>query len=358
MGHTARTELTNLNIDDENSGVDDPANGVPGWLVMKSRGGKRQQVREILEKAHADAGVETNPDDADEFYDAFTRMVRAFEEAEGRKPKENDTNFLTAAIALYERFFNDDAKEQGDRVPIKKASGASRQALGGRRIVMGATALLKAKEPLHAGPPSNRRLVLTGKGVVNARDHLAKLDAEVEAAQARYSAALDAVRKSSHTSSAVDVLTRLYDYHHGVEVKQGVADSAELRRLTADACERIVDEGLVFFVPTPGQLRIVDPSYEDEVKAAKNALNVARNGRDHFANETRQQREDQFNRETTDKLRAALDGDDPDELRQALNTAAAFSGDGGGRAALSTADLEAGEPTPRPATGRVFRVGG
>jgi hypothetical protein len=128
----------------------------------------RPQVREVLEKAHADAGIETNPADAEDFYDAFARMVRTFKEAEGREPNENDDNFLTAAIALYERFFGEGREDAADRKPVKKASGAARQALGsGGRVVLGAVEMFKAShQPVNNPPPSGngRRVVLTGRG--------------------------------------------------------------------------------------------------------------------------------------------------------------------------------------------------
>ena len=184
---------------------------------------------------------------------------------------------------------------------------------------------------------------------MNARDHLAKLDVEVEEAQARYSAALDTLRRQDHHGTAVDVLTPLYDYHHGVETRQREPDPAELRRLTADACERIVDEGLVLAVPTPGQAQIVDPSFEDEVRNALAALNAARDERDEYEAATRDERQAEVKKAEADKIKQALTGDDPDAIREALTGA---QGDG----PLTSADLEAGNTTPRPATGNVFHV--
>ena len=178
---------------------------------------------------------------------------------------------------------------------------------------------------------------------MTATQRLAALDAKVDEAQARYTSALDTLRRSEHTSSAVDVLTPLYDFHHGVETRQREADPDELKRLTADACERIVDEGLVFFVPTPGQLRIVDPSYEDEVTAARDALNAARTARTEYEVATRDEREAEAKAARDQEFSEAVNSGDADRVRAILNPTTD---------ALTTADLNA-----RPVTGTVFHHG-
>lgn len=103
---------------------------------------------------------------------------------------------------------------------------------------------------------------------MTATEQLAALNAKVAEARARYSKALDTFSRGDQFSAARDVLTPLYEYARGVEARTREDNADELRQLTADACERIIEDGLVLHVPQPGQVTIADPSLGDEMDAA------------------------------------------------------------------------------------------
>jgi hypothetical protein len=168
---------------------------------------------------------------------------------------------------------------------------------------------------------------------VSATQRLADLDAQAEAANERYREALRAVERQDPFQAGVDALSEVIDYHRDVEARRREADTEELHRLTAEACERIKERGLVFVVPAAGTIRLTDPSYDEALDTALAEWNRAKADRDVFAMESHLERKAEADREMMDRVRAALDGNDPDALREALNP----SGDG----PLTTADLEA-----------------
>jgi hypothetical protein len=168
---------------------------------------------------------------------------------------------------------------------------------------------------------------------VTATEQLAALDAKVTEARGRYEKALDTFRRGDQFGAARDVLTPLFEYARGVEARTREESADELRQLTADACERIVEGGLVFHVPQPGQVTIGDPSLGDEVDAARDALTKATNERDQFAADSRDEREAERKKAEADQIKDALAGDDPDTIREALSGP---QGDG----PLTSADLK------------------
>lgn len=163
---------------------------------------------------------------------------------------------------------------------------------------------------------------------MSATEKLAALEERAADARRRYSKALDTFRRGDQCEAARDVLTPLFEYARGVEARAREASADELRQLTANACERIIEDGLVFHVPQPGQVTIADPSLEAEVDAARDAQTEATNERDRFAAETGEEREAERKKAEADAIRDALTGDDPDAIRAALS------------GPLSTADLK------------------
>jgi hypothetical protein len=172
---------------------------------------------------------------------------------------------------------------------------------------------------------------------VSATEQLAALDAKVEEANQRYREALHAVERQDDFQAGVDALAGVTEYSRDVETKRREADVDELRRLTGIACERIVDEGLVLVVPAPGTIRLLDPSYEKEMQDALVAWNRAKADRDVFKMESHNERKAEADRAKMEAIRAALDGDDPVALDEALN------GPGDAVAAFTTADLSGSE---------------
>lgn len=150
-------------------------------------------------------------------------------------------------------------------------------------------------------------------------ERLADLDAMVEEAHRRYREALHAVERNDAFEAGVEALADVLAYHRDVKTKRREADTEELRHLTAEACDRIGERGLVFEVPAPGTIRLLDPSYDEVMDAALAAWNRAKADRDVFAMESHVERKAEADRATMARVRAAMDGDDIDALREALN---------------------------------------
>lgn len=153
---------------------------------------------------------------------------------------------------------------------------------------------------------------------MTATDQLAALDAKVAEARTRYQGALDTFRRGDQFGAARDVLTPLFDYAHDIEARTREANTEELRKLTADACERIVEDGLVFHVPQRGTVQIVDPTLQEESEAALVALNEATNERNAYEVATRDEREEERKATEAQAIKEALASDDPDRIREAL----------------------------------------
>jgi hypothetical protein len=154
---------------------------------------------------------------------------------------------------------------------------------------------------------------------VSATQRLADLDAQAEAANQRYREALRAVEQQDPFQTTTDALSEVIDYHRDVEAQRRDADPDELRRLSAEACERIKERGLVFEIPGTGNIRLTDPSYDEALEAALAEWNCARADREVFAMESSVERKAEADRAMMDRVREALDGNDPDALREALN---------------------------------------
>jgi hypothetical protein len=154
---------------------------------------------------------------------------------------------------------------------------------------------------------------------VNATEQLAALDAKVEEANQQYREALRAVERQDPFQAGVDALSEVLDYHRDIEAKRREANTEELQRLSAKACDQIRERGLVFEVPAPGTIRLTDPSYDEAMDAALANWNRVKAERDVFAMESHTKRKAEADRATMDKVRAAMDGDNLDALREALN---------------------------------------
>ena len=154
---------------------------------------------------------------------------------------------------------------------------------------------------------------------MSATQRLADLDAQTEAASLRYREALLAVERQDPFQAGVDALAEVIDYHRDVETRRREANPAEARRLTAEACERITERGLVFVVPAADTVRLTDPSYDEALDTALAEWNRAKADRDVFAMESHLERKAETDRATMDKVRTAMQGDDLDALREALN---------------------------------------
>jgi hypothetical protein len=141
----------------------------------------------------------------------------------------------------------------------------------------------------------------------------------VEEANQRYREALRAVEREDPFEAGVEALAEVIDYHRDVEAKRREANTEELQRLSAEACERIKERGLVFVVPAPGSIRLTDPSYDEAMDAALANWNRLKAERDVFAMESHGERKAEADRATMEKVRAAFAGDDLKALREALN---------------------------------------
>ena len=132
------TALEKLRIE-EVSGVDDPANGVPGFLFMKAAGFHPDDPHHVVTGDRPDYGSrQVDPAGDEEYAAAVGRLVDAFEESEGRAPTGEDANFITAAAELYEHFFTRPAEGRGSWTPApvqKSSTGMLAWALAGERVV-------------------------------------------------------------------------------------------------------------------------------------------------------------------------------------------------------------------------------
>lgn len=152
-----------------------------------------------------------------------------------------------------------------------------------------------------------------------ATERLADFDTKVEEAHGRYREALRTVERNEAFEAGMEALADVLSYHRDVQAKRRGADTEELRHLTTEACERIKERGLVFEVPASGTIRLTDPAYDEAMDAALAAWNRAKADRDVFKMKSHSARKAEADRARMAKVRAAMDGDDIDALREALN---------------------------------------
>lgn len=175
---------------------------------------------------------------------------------------------------------------------------------------------------------------------------LEKLEACAAEGQRRYSESLAATRAAQQTGA--EVAGPLAAYHAEVLHRQRDADADEARRLTLEVLLRITDDGLLLepvdpTVPARG-LRVVDPGPARALEAASSAADAARVERDTFKAEVQDLLEEADARKRMGRVRDALDGESPAELREAIAELGAQASQPR-RPVLTTADLPAGGPS-------------
>jgi len=171
-----------------------------------------------------------------------------------------------------------------------------------------------------------------------AKTELDRLDALVEKTHDEYVKATGEVRRAWKPSR--DVAASLAEHYKPLR-GQGDADKDTARKLTVDVLRRIEKDDLLLepldpLRPAAG-LKIVDPRPYRAQQEAHDAATAARNERDSFAVECRALLETAAARDAVDRVKDALDGEDPDVLREAL--AGVGVGDPTEPTALTTKDL-------------------
>jgi hypothetical protein len=150
-------------------------------------------------------------------------------------------------------------------------------------------------------------------------DQLAALDRDVDAAGDRWRAAQREADREREATAAV--LAEVVSYDRDVFFRRGEADPAEAQRITAEACARIVADGLVLVplgdVPASG-VRVFNPAVESDLADATAALNDVQAKRSAFARDHAVALDAERDREAMGRVRDALAGDDPAALREAL----------------------------------------
>jgi hypothetical protein len=172
---------------------------------------------------------------------------------------------------------------------------------------------------------------------------LEKLEACAAEGQRRYSEALAATRVAQQTGA--EVAGPLAAYHAEVLHRRRDDDGDEARRLTLEVLLRITDDDLLLepldpTVPARG-LRVVDPGPARALEEASSAADAARVERDTFKAEAKDLLEEADARTRMSRVRNALDGESPAELREAIAELGA-QGDRSRRRVLTSDDLPAG----------------
>jgi hypothetical protein len=170
-------------------------------------------------------------------------------------------------------------------------------------------------------------------------DRLAELDQAVEEARAERGRAKDR-RKHETRLTAKEATADLMKFRDDIAMrKPGAVPEADrlarARELTHGLLSIMEERGLIFeaFGPRGGALMVVDPSISDDERNAEAALVAARQARSEFASENADALEAEAKAAEAQAIREALDGDDPDAIREALNPTT--------NAALTTDDLSA-----------------
>ena len=153
------------------------------------------------------------------------------------------------------------------------------------------------------------------------RERLAELDAACEDARARLAAQHNPARRG--LDNAARIVDELTQYHAAVAYRQRRPDEKTLRRLSREAADAIIAEGLVFEPVNPHNpgpaFRLYDPVPVREYDEAQRAATDAAAERDRFAAEHAELLADAERRDKMDALRDALGSDDPDALAAALH---------------------------------------
>lgn len=169
-------------------------------------------------------------------------------------------------------------------------------------------------------------------------DRLAGLDQAVDAARDKRAQAKDR-REKERYRQAREVTADLLAYRDEIAHKKPTAtppdDRPQRERDLTDAfCAALAERGLVLeAVGNGGGVNIIDPSINDDLDAADREVVAARQERDDFARENAEGIAAEGRAAEAAKIREALEGDDPEAIREALN--------GPRSAALTTDDLSA-----------------
>lgn len=154
-------------------------------------------------------------------------------------------------------------------------------------------------------------------------EDLARLDQAVEAARERNEGARRQQRDDFHTA-AREATRDLVTYRDAIQLRKADATPIEERpekerELTAEFFEKVRERGLVLAAAgNGGAVTIVDPSIDREAEAANAALVAARRERDEFAAENAEGIEQERKQAEMERLREAIQGDDPDALADAI----------------------------------------
>lgn len=178
--------------------------------------------------------------------------------------------------------------------------------------------------------------------VKEARAELARLDARVTETANGYRAAKSAVREAWTTGR--DLATELANHHKRRPGQVRDVGNADARKLTLDLVQRVSEcDDLILQPIDPHRpalgLKIVDDRPARALAEAQDDATAARSERDAFAADCRVLLEEAAKRDAVDRVKEALNGKDPDALRDAL-VGVGVGNDGRATTnALTTADL-------------------
>ncbi len=126
-------------------------------------------------------------------------------------------------------------------------------------------------------------------------------------------------RRQNEFEVSVDATADLTAYRDQVRHRQRVADLDEQRTLTRALCERVQRAGLVFETAgTGGTLVVRDPRVMSDLEDARSALDTAKRARAEFLHVHGAEVDAERKHAEMDRIREALDGEDPARLREAL----------------------------------------
>lgn len=155
-------------------------------------------------------------------------------------------------------------------------------------------------------------------------DRLAELQEAVDEARSRRAEAKGR-REKERYRQAREVTADLIAFRDDIAHRKPTATPPDERRdrqreLTEAFCADLIERGLVLeAVGNGGAVDIIDPTINDDLKAAERDWLAAQRERDSFASESAEGIAAEVKAQEAATIREALEGDDPDAIREALN---------------------------------------
>lgn len=155
-------------------------------------------------------------------------------------------------------------------------------------------------------------------------DRLAELQEATDEARSKRTAARDR-REKERYRQAREVTADLLAFRDDIAHKKPTATPPDerddrQRELTEAFCADLIERGLILkAVGNGGAVEIIDPSIDGDLEAAEREWLTAQRERDSFASENAEGIAAEVKAQEAATIRTALEGDDPDAIREALN---------------------------------------